>query len=196
MALAYNIIGFYAVWFTSVLSAANGVPWVGPIAALWFVAGHLSMSRTHGADAALVFIAAGLGYGLDSALVLTGLLGFPEPARFGGPSTLWMVGLWVAFAVTVLHALRWLIGRPIVAAVFGLVGGPIAYAAGSGLGAISLGERPPVTLAAVGIGYAIVVPALAELGSRLTRSFAAASDHATAANERERVVANAGGQPS
>ena len=48
----------------------------------------------------------------------------------------WMVALWGAFATTLNHSLRWLTRRPVFAALFGAVGGPIAYSAGVQLGAL------------------------------------------------------------
>ena len=42
----------------------------------------------------------------------------------------WMLALWIAFATTLNHSMRWLMHRPVVAAIGGAVFGPLAYLAG------------------------------------------------------------------
>ena len=111
---------------------------VGPVLALALVviAALGRLSAVWCAAAVCAVIAAGaLGYGADSALVLGGWLDFPEHARLGWLTALWMVGLWVGFAATLRHSFRLVLGRPLVAALLGASGGPFSYFAGERLGA-------------------------------------------------------------
>ena len=110
-----------------------------------------------------VAAAGALGYGADSALVLGGWLDFPEHARLGWLTALWMVGLWVGFAATLRHSFRLVLGRPLVAALLGASGGPFSYFAGERLGALSLGEG---ALFAVSVEWLFALPVLAWLAGR------------------------------
>jgi hypothetical protein len=56
-----------------------------------------------------------------------------------------MLSLWLAFATTLNHSLRWLTCRPVAAALAGALGGPLAYLAGAKLGALTL-ATPAITL--------------------------------------------------
>jgi hypothetical protein len=99
-----------------------------------------------------------LGWLADSGLALAGLIAFPESTRLGGPSPLWMVALWAAFASTLRHSLGWLRGRWSLGVALGAIGGPLAYLGGEALGAITVTGTAGV--AAVAVQYALATPLL------------------------------------
>jgi hypothetical protein len=76
---------------------------------------------------------------------------------------LWMLALWAQFATTLRYSLRGIISRPAVAALFGVLGAPLAFLAGERLGALTL--LPPETLGlerlAISWGVAMLLFALA-----------------------------------
>lgn len=162
--LVLNFVVFQLGWFVAVVGAAYGFPLAGPAYALVFVVAHHWRLEGAGRASELWFVASSalLGYVMDSALVLAGLIVFPAGAWVGYPSTVWMVSLWVMFAMTLRHSLGWLRGRYVLSAAFGAVGGPLAYWAGSKLGAIELvgAYRAPV---AVGVGWAVSMLVLLRL---------------------------------
>ncbi len=154
-----NFIAFQACWFANVLGAAHGVPWTGPLVTAAWLAVHLGALRAQAPLEARVLIAAAvLGWLADSGLVMAGLVAFPEAARLGGPSPVWMVALWVVFASTLRHSLGWLRGRWLLGAALGAVGGPLAYLGGEALGAIAVAGTAGV--AAVAVQYALATPLL------------------------------------
>ena len=164
-----NFAAFQASWFASVLGAAAGASWLGPtVVALW-MAWHLpALGGERGVEWRMLCIAAVLGYGVDSLLVLTERIAFPAGSwAWGSPP--WMVGLWIAFAATLSRSLRWLHGRCAVAALLGLAGGPAAYYAGARLGAVELGQGFGSAFW-IGIAWAITMPVLLRIRAVLVRS--------------------------
>jgi hypothetical protein len=156
-----NFAAFYGVWGATVWGASNGLPWMGPVTLLAWIAPHLAAcGPERGRELRLLLGAAATGYGVDSALVLGDWMAFPVDARLGAPSTLWMVGLWVGFAATLRYSFRLVLGRPALAAALGAVGGAFAYWAGARLGALTLGEGG---LVAIGLAWALALPWLAYL---------------------------------
>jgi hypothetical protein len=175
-----NFVAFQVGWFACVVGAARGWPLAGPAAVLAIALLHLMLYRCPRRDIPL-FIAAGvMGWLADSALVLAGLLDFPEHARLGGPSTIWMAMMWVNFATVINASLGWLRGRPLLAAAFGLTGGPAAYWAGATLGAVTLPSGAVSGLIAVGVEWALAMPILLVMSSwiatRIDRTPIARSD--------------------
>ena len=77
-----------------------------------------------------------------------------------------MVALWAIFATTLNVSLRSLRPHRWLAALLGAIGGPVAYYAGARLGALEFGTPAPA-LAAIGIGWAILTPALLGTARRL-----------------------------
>lgn len=176
-----NFIAFQCCWFANVISAANGVPWLGPlVTALWLV-GHLVSLR--GAEAPggiaaeirVLLAAIVIGWTADSALTLAGLISFAENAQLGGPSPLWMIALWTCFAATLRHSLGWLRARWLLAIVLGAVGGPLAYLGGESLGAISL--TGDLSIAAISAQYAIATPILLAIAHYTTRAARRSARH-------------------
>lgn len=161
--LVVNFVIFQVGWLVAVLGAAYGYPLAGLLYATAFTAGHhWSMSVGRGPELLFVLSSAILGYAVDSALVLGGFITFPDEAWIGYPSTVWMVCLWVMFAMTLRHSLGWLRGRYLLGALFGAVGGPLAYWAGSKLGAIELVGTLRAA-AAIGVAWAASMLALLRL---------------------------------
>lgn len=137
--LVLNFVVFQVGWIVAVWGAARGYPLAGVVYALGFVIAH-HWRMDDGRVSELLFVASSalLGYIVDSALVLTDVIVFPAHAQLGWPTTLWMVCLWVMFSMTLRYSLGWLRGRYLLAALLGALGGPLAYWAGSRLGAIEL----------------------------------------------------------
>lgn len=166
MRLFLAFVAFQAGWFAAVLGAANGAPWLGPciVAALAL----LFVARRPGSARAIAYLAACavLGFALDSALTVGGMLQFPLD-REPGSSPLWMTALWLNFAMFVPLGLRWLYGKPALAAALGAAGGPAAYWAGQRLGALEWSL--PQAVGAVAAEWAAATPAIFWLASRMER---------------------------
>ena len=169
MNLALNFIAFQVGWFACVLGAANGIAWFGALAVLAAAILHLKRARRPGAELRLLLAAMILGLVLDSALLATGWVAYP--GSFAGSEWLpplapyWLVAMWVLFATTLNVSMGWLHGRPLLAALFGAVGGPLSYWAGARLGAMEL-LQPTAALAALAVIWAVAMPVLLRLAQR------------------------------
>ena len=163
-----NLVFSQLGWFACVLSAARGLPWVGVAFVVLWIAVHLALRPplARRREAALLALAGVVGYLSDSALVLAGIMSFPEPARLLGPSPLWMVALWLNFAATLNHAMRWL-GRSLpLACALGALGGPMAYLAGERLSAITLPTGSAWASGWIAAQWALATPALVWFAQR------------------------------
>lgn len=164
-----NFIAFQCAWFACILGAAYERPWTGVSAVAALAVVHvLFMVRSGGrsGETALLIGAAALGWIGDSLLVVAGVLMFAESVQIGGPSPWWMVALWVNLAMTLRFSMGWMRGRMGVAAVFGAIGGPLAYFAGAKLGAVTLGVHLFAGLGAVAVLWAASMPLLLVLERR------------------------------
>ncbi|GAB2627967.1 DUF2878 domain-containing protein [Novilysobacter erysipheiresistens] len=160
-----NLVGYQLVWFAAVIGAGRGSPWWGVVAAVVFVAAQGGTSPWRGSDVRVVAGALACGVVLDGGLALTGWLGYAAatPALL---APLWILALWAAFAMTINHSLGFLHGRPWLAAVFGAVGGPLAYlGAARGFAAVEL-VAPVPALVSLAAGWALALPLLVRLGRR------------------------------
>ena len=155
-----NFVMFQICWLANCVGAGFGWPFFGPLVTALWIALHLSALGDRWVSEGWILLAAAIfGYAADSLLVLSGLIAFPVHAQLGGPSPLWMVALWVGFAANLRHALRWLGGRYVLAALLGAIGGPLAYRAGDALGAIQIPD-PLSGLTAVSLEWLLAMPLL------------------------------------
>lgn len=132
---AFNLLAFQAGWFATVLGAAHGLAWLGPVAVVVAIALHLTLTPQRLTELRLLMVAAGWGLILEHALLYAGLI------RYAGDPAwvpLWMLALWPLFATTLNVSLAWFQSRLPLAALAGVLAGPLAYAAGETLGAIEL----------------------------------------------------------
>jgi hypothetical protein len=155
-----NYFLFQIGWFAVVLSAARGISWAGLLVVFLILALHLGTSSRRRQELRLLAAAAPVCLVLDSALIA---LGFFQPVRWivrAPLSPLWMISMWINFALTFGGCMRWMIGRHAVSALMGAVGGPLAYLAGQKLGAIVLPENPVPSLVVLATAWMIVMPLL------------------------------------
>ena len=78
----------------------------------------------------------------------------------------WIITMWMLFATTINMSMRFMRGRPWLAAVFGLVGGPLAYYGGHKIGGIQF-VNEMAALSMLAIGWAVMMPVLMRLGEIL-----------------------------
>ena len=143
-------------WFACVLGAAYQMPWVGPVVSLPMVVWHVARSSQRNAELRFVLCAIVIGLILDSVLASAGFIHFASGIVLMGFTTPWMLSLWMGFAITLNHSLKWLVAKPLLAVLFGLLGGPVAYWSGTRLGAMTFGTAWP-SLIAIGIGWALAM---------------------------------------
>ncbi len=124
------------------------------------------MAQRPAPEALLVAAAATVGLAWDSALVALGLMSYPSGNFAPGLAPHWIIAMWALFATSLNLSMSWLKGRPRLAALFGAVGGPMAYLAGERLGGLEMPD-PVLALAVQAVGWAIILPLLTRLATRL-----------------------------
>ncbi len=107
-----NLVYFHVVWIIAVDGAADGYWWWGPASVVAWAAWELPRSPYLRSDLTLMLGTGVLGFGLDTLWVQTGLVRFTSPASWGGLAPMWIVSLWVGFALTLNHSLYPLKTRP------------------------------------------------------------------------------------
>ena len=154
---AWNLISYQLAWLAVILSAARDAAWVGIAIALALAAVHVRLRRDL-RELRAIGLAVLIGLLVDSTLALTGQVRFAS-AWPPGLAPFWMLSLWMAFATTLNHSLRWLMTRPVVAALGGASGGPLAYLAGAKLGALTL-LTPAMTLSIIALLWTLAMVTL------------------------------------
>ena len=162
MFLVINFIAFQVGWLSSVIGGAQQMPWIGPIAVAIALGIHFRAARRPLEEFVLVLSCALIGASFDSILVANGWVSYPSGQFSSVLAPYWIVTMWMLFATTLNVSMRWMRGRPLLAAAFGFIGGPMAYIAGQKLGGIEL-ANPVAALIALGVGWASMMPLLMRL---------------------------------
>jgi hypothetical protein len=160
-----NLGLFKAGWAAVVLLAAAGMPVAGALAALAVVAVHLLRSADFKVELVLVVVSALMGFAWETILVVAGVLDYGTVAPVPGAAPFWIVTMWMLFATTLNVGMRWLRKSTLVAGIAGLVGGPLAFIAGQGAGAVTLTD-PVSSTVIIGLGWAVLLPTLVVISSR------------------------------
>jgi hypothetical protein len=162
---AVNLVAFQVGWFSCVLGAAFGYPYVGAIVVAIVISLHLYLAHQSSQEMLVIGVAALAGIVFDSALVQSGWVEYQNGMLIAGSAPYWIVAMWMSFATTLNMSLRWLHGRIIAAVLFGAVGGPLSYLAGARLGALEIIEYGPA-IVALCLGWALATPLLVAVAKR------------------------------
>lgn len=153
-----NFCLFQLVWFSSVLGAAYGMPWLALISLSVFIGVHSRVSHCFLLDIQLAAICLVCGALLDSlwgALHWVEFIGY----QIRPLAPYWLLCLWVAFAFTINHSMSWMKANIGLAAVSGLFFGPLSYYAGERMGAM-VWLQPVYAIAGLGIAWAFLMPTI------------------------------------
>ena len=151
----FNLTLFKAGWVAVVFFAAANLPAAGALAALGVVALHLWRSPVRRAELILVGVSALIGFTWESFLVLAGVLQYGTGSAVPGVAPIWIVAMWMLFATTLNVGMRWLRKS----------GGPMSFLAGQSAGAVTLTD-PVYSVIIIGLGWALLLPALVNVASR------------------------------
>ena len=155
-----NIISFEIGWFACVLGAAHEYFWLGPIVVAGLMILHFYLHKNWTSEIQLFTLCLLIGFAFDSLFIW---LGIYEPKRGWLPyplTTIWLVAMWVNFALTMNVSLRRLQSFLIGAAVLGAAAGPLAYFGGHKLQALQIVDSLSVNLFFISLGWAIITPLL------------------------------------
>jgi hypothetical protein len=160
-----NILALKVGWLSCVVAAGRGEPWFGPAVVAGLLALHFWLNADRRTDLVLMVAVVPLGFSVDSLLAASGLLVYQAAVLPWPLAPPWILALWLLFASTLRHGMAWLGGRPVAALLFGALGGPLGYAAGSRLGAVSLPSPPWTSLAGQSVLWAAVLPLIVWLAN-------------------------------
>jgi hypothetical protein len=154
-----------AAWFAAVLGAAHGRPDLGTLPALAAIGWHLAISARPRDEAMLALLAAVVGLAAETVVLAFGHVAYPSGQWSPLLPPYWLVALWSLFAITLNVTMRWLRGRPALAALAGAIAGPLAFSSGVRLGGASFID-PKAALATLVIEWAVLAPLLVALSTR------------------------------
>lgn len=144
--LILNGLMFQAIWLMCIL---GGDQWAPP--AIMLLAAWLWWRRLPG-ELGQISLLSGVGIVLDSLWMAAGLMVFQDTLWPQAPLIpLWLMVLWVGFSATLRHSMKFLLGRPVLAAALGAIAAPLSYATGAHLADVSI---TAITLVVVGISWA------------------------------------------
>jgi hypothetical protein len=165
MKLLINIVFYQLCWLACILGAAFQMPMLGVAVVALAVAYHLYRAQFAAPELTLIVIAALIGAVWDSLLVAAGWLVYPNGMLLEGTAPYWIVALWISFATTFNVSLRWFKQRLVLAALFGAIGGPLAFLAGERLGGVVFTSYP-AALTALALGWALLMPLMLLIARR------------------------------
>lgn len=151
-----NFAIFQGAWFLCVLRPDAISAWI----TLGLVGAHLLIfSQAPEREARFLVMAAVLGICIDTLWQNLGVLQFPahEGPYASGMIPGWLMAIWLIFATTLHHSLRWIGDHRWLPVILAPIGGPFAYWSASRLGAIEIGHGA-LGLVLLAIGWLLIFP--------------------------------------
>jgi len=164
-----NLVLFKVGWVACILFAAMGKPLFATAAVAITVAIHLYRVPVPAKEALWLACAGLTGLVWESVVVWSGLIEYPAGIQAGLLAPYWIVSMWVLFATTINFGFKWIKRHWLLGATFGLVGGPLAFLAGTAAGAAQFSNTTQALLL-LGVGWAVLLPFLAILADTIIDS--------------------------
>jgi len=164
-----NAVGYQAVWFATLISASKGNMWLGFASSLIFASLMIRFGGKAKQDRRILMIGLILGVSIDTMFAANGWIHYALPWPVIGFAPLWIIALWVSFTATLNHSMAFLRGNYAIAALFGFIGGPLAYFfADRAFNVIEYGSNFIWVMVGLGICWGIVIPGIFYIDTRLS----------------------------
>ncbi|NVK21757.1 MAG: DUF2878 domain-containing protein [Kangiellaceae bacterium] len=162
-----NFILFQSIWLACVIGAANNNMISAWILFATLVYWQLFCSKNRNSKD-LYFVATLLPMGMviDSLWVYFKLIEYKELWPSSSLAPYWIGVLWVTFALSLNHSMKWLFDHPKIALIFGALGGPLSYLAAQRLGAIII-DRLYLTLMLLSLAWLLTMGIILYLNKKL-----------------------------
>lgn len=148
MLMLFNIIGFNISWFGLILLEAHFIP----IVLLWLGV-HFYFCKQKSAEVKLVLSVAIIGIFIDFSLSFFGAFHFKDTLFI----PLWLMMLWIAFAATIAHSLKFLARSTLLQLIVGFVFPPLSYIAGASLTSMTFGFELFITYFILAVIWSILM---------------------------------------
>lgn len=160
-----NILLFQIGWLAVVMLGAGPYHWAAPAIVLAVVWRHVSRSADPRTELRLTGFALIFGLLWENALTAMTVVVYPHGQIVGWLAPVWILLMWPMMATTLNVAMRWLHRRVWLGALFGAIGGPLAFLAGERLDAVVFPD-PFLAMTVLAMGWAILFPMLVGLARR------------------------------
>ena len=151
----YDLVGFKICWVLCAFCSVWGNPYLGPLATSIFILGHLFMVQFNSRDIKIILAAILLGFIFDTLFLYFEFIGYQGSTLY---APLWIIAMWAGFSITLIYTLEKLHNNYLFGALLGLIGGPLSYQAGVGIGSITIANNMAYIVLA--IAWAIAIPLL------------------------------------
>jgi hypothetical protein len=162
--LVINAVLFNVAWFGCILIGNSFIPMV----LIWLVL-HLRESPSRIVEFSFLLLATLIGSVIDSTLTYFEVFIFDEGSLFVIP--LWLMFMWLSFALTINGCLAFLRHSLVWQFVAGLVIAPLSYIAGSALGAVEFGYSTSLTFVILSLLWSILLPFLYLLNQQIRAQY-------------------------
>ncbi len=156
-----NAALYQAGWFACVLGAAGRHGAAGAAIAAGLVGVHVVLSTDRRRDLGVMAVALALGVATEAGQIAGGTYASLGGAPPAGLPPAWLLLLWVQFGTTFRYGFHPVTTGALRAALFGAVGGPLAFLAGEALGAVVLRRPLAGSLASLAAGWALAMALVA-----------------------------------
>ena len=154
------------VWFACILGAAINETHTAVAFSLLIILFHFYLAKDKKNEIKILLIASIIGFLFDGFLLKSELVLYTNHGWSYSITPLWIIVLWMGFAITLNSSLNWLKKKIKLSALFGAIGGPLAYLAGEKLEAVTL--MTPIALIAIVIGWSLITPLLIYISRRIS----------------------------
>ena len=168
-----NILGFYVCWWLSVYGAIQGEYFLGPKSLFFYIIIHFVFVVDNKIEYLYILICTLLAFLLDSILLNLNIIGYEGIlSKKYNIAPLWVVSLWVSYALSIFHSFKILQKNYNSAKLLGFFSGPFIYFSFSQMGIIHFLFPPLFVLTLISILWIFMIPLYVYIADKLIDEYA------------------------
>ncbi|MBS0452750.1 MAG: DUF2878 domain-containing protein [Proteobacteria bacterium] len=157
---------FQLAWLAMVMGAAHGHAYLGCLAIAPVLVLHLALARYPGREVLLLGSVTLVGLAAETLQLRLGHVRYAGVDAESAWPAPWLLLLWTLLGTTLNVSMRWLRGRPLLAACLAAIGGPAAFASGARLGPAQFVDAT-AALVSSSLLWSVLLPLMLALARRL-----------------------------
>lgn len=166
----FNIIAFQACWWICVIFASSKMSYVGPLAMLLYLFCHFLFVSKNVNEYKFIFLVGLVGTFFDSLFIIFNIFHYSSSytlVTFIVPT--WITSMWIGFATTINHSLKWIKNNYFLAFIMGFIFGPLSYLTGEKFGAIQFNVSLSFSLFLLAFCWGIVMILVLVLNKKIVK---------------------------
>ena len=166
----FNIIAFQICWWICVIFSSTEMSYIGPLVMILYLFCHYLFITKDLNEFKFIILVGLIGTFFDSLFIVFDIFNYSSSfalITFIVPT--WITAMWVGFATTINHSLKWINNNYYLAFIMGFIFGPLSYLTGEKFDAIQFNASIGLSLTILAFSWGLIMLFILILNKKIVK---------------------------